>query len=106
MVKKVTAKRRRRKQNGQIFVNASGGRRQLLRIVALAVGCVCLGYLLLLAAALSGVIGQDEKAPPATFERSTTGSAPAAGSWSGAHLHGAGVSAPLATAPATGGSPW
>ncbi|MBL1095501.1 hypothetical protein [Streptomyces coffeae] len=106
MVKKVTEKRRRRKKNGQIFVNASGGRRSLLRLAALAVGCVCLGYLLLLVAALSGVIWQDAQDPPRTAERSTNGSAPATGSWSGAGSEGVGVSAPLATASPTGGSRW
>jgi hypothetical protein len=85
MVKMVSVRKRRRKQTGQIFVNASGGRRQLLALAALAVGCACLGYLLLLVAALSGVVWQDEQEPPRTAERSTTGSAPTAGAQSGAH---------------------
>ncbi|QKV94474.1 hypothetical protein HUT19_24190 [Streptomyces sp. NA02950] len=106
MVKTVSEKRRRRKKSGPIFVNASGGRRQLLKLAALAVGCVCLGYLLLLVAALSGVVWQDEQEPPRTAERSTTGSAPATGSWSGADSEGFAGSAPLATASPTGGSPW
>ncbi|MEU8824108.1 hypothetical protein [Streptomyces sp. NPDC048636] len=107
MVKTVAGRRRRRK-SGQIFVNASGGRRQLLRLAALAVGCVCLGYLLLLVAALSGVIWQDEQEPPRTTELSTTGSAPPAGSWVGTDYkgYGYGVTAPLAADSSGGGSPW
>ncbi|QDL72353.1 hypothetical protein DNK48_26815 [Streptomyces malaysiensis subsp. malaysiensis] len=106
MVKRVTEKRRRRKQTGQIFVNASGGRRQLLALAALAVGCACLGYLLLLVAALSGVLWYDDQEPPRTAERSTTGSAPTAGPWSGADSHTAGVTAPVAAAVPIGGGPW
>ncbi|MBI0317574.1 hypothetical protein [Streptomyces javensis] len=52
----MTEKRRRRTQTSQIFVNASGGRRQLLALAAMGVACVCVGYLLLMAAALSGVV--------------------------------------------------
>ncbi|MBI0300029.1 hypothetical protein JBE04_37625 [Streptomyces sp. PRKS01-29] len=113
----MTEKRRRRKQTSQIFVNASGGRRQLLALAALAVGCACLGYLLLLVAALSGVLWQDDQEPPRTAERSTTGSAPTAGPWSTgtaptarpwsrADSRAAGVTAPLAAASSIGGGPW
>ncbi|MFG2579190.1 hypothetical protein [Streptomyces malaysiensis] len=102
----MTEKRRRRKQTGQIFVNASGGRRQLLALAALAVGCVCLGYLLLLVAALSGVLWHDDQEPPRTAERSTTGSAPTTGLWSGADSHGTGVTTPFAAAVPVGGGRW
>ncbi|WNE97129.1 hypothetical protein PS467_18230 [Streptomyces luomodiensis] len=105
MVKTVAEKRRRRKQTGQIFVNASGGRRGLLALAALAVGCACLGYLLLLVAALSGVLWQDDTEPPRTAERSTTGSAPTTRPWPGADS-GDTVSAPLVVAAPSGGASW
>ncbi|CDR09125.1 predicted protein [Streptomyces iranensis] len=106
MVKRVTEKRRRRKQKGQIFVNASGGRRQLLALAALAVGCACVGYLLLLVAALSGVLWQDGQEPPKTAERSTTGSAPTAEPWPSSYTYGTAVTDPLAADSPSGGGPW
>ncbi|MFE2186639.1 hypothetical protein [Streptomyces sp. NPDC059455] len=117
MVKRVTGKRRRRKQTGQIFVNASGGRRRLLALAALAVGCACVGYLLLLVAALCGVLWQEGQEPPKTAERSTngsapiarpwsTGTAPTARLWSGADSHGTGVGVPLAAAASIRGGSW
>lgn len=106
MVKRVAEKRRRRKQKGQIFVNASGGRRQLLALAALAVGCACVGYLLLLVAALSGVLWQDDQEPPRTAERSTTGSAPAVEPWPGSYTYGTAVTDPLAADSPSGGGHW
>lgn len=110
-------RRRRRKQTGQIFVNASGGRRQLLALAALAVGCACLGYLLLLGTALSGVLWQADQEPPRTVERSTTGGATgttggttggdqAAGHWPSTYSYGAEVTEPLADAEPSRGGPW
>ncbi|MEV6128348.1 hypothetical protein AB0M05_16175 [Streptomyces violaceusniger] len=120
MVKTVAEKRRRRKQTGQIFVNASGGRRQLLALAALAVGCACLGYLLLLGTALSGVLWQADQEPPRTVERSTTGGTAgttgttggsiggdqAAGHWPSTYSYGAEVTEPLADAEPSRGGPW
>jgi hypothetical protein len=103
---KMAEKRRRKKQPGQIFVNASGGRRRLLALVALAVGCACLAYLLMLATALSGVLWQDAKAPPRTAERSTTGSAPAGGHGAGADSGGLRVASPLVASAPAGGAAW
>ncbi|MFT9477840.1 hypothetical protein [Streptomyces sp. 11-1-2] len=116
-------RRRRRKQTGQIFVNASGGRRQLLALAALAVGCACLGYLLLLGTALSGVLWQADQEPPRTVERSTTGGTTgttgrtgttggtiggdqAAGHWPSTYSYGAEVTEPLADAEPSRGGPW
>ncbi|WP_413808971.1 hypothetical protein [Streptomyces sp. OE57] len=102
----MTEKRRRRKQTGQIFVNASGGRRQLLALAALAVGCACVGYLLLLVAALSGVLWQDDQEPPRTAERSGTGTAPATRPWPSSYTYGTTVTDPLAADSPSGGGPW
>ncbi|MER8154774.1 hypothetical protein [Streptomyces sp. NPDC094472] len=102
----MTEKRRRRKQKGQIFVNASGGRRQLLALAALAVGCACVGYLLLLVAALSGVLWQDDQEPPRTAERSTTGSAPTAEPWPSSYTFGTVVTDPLVADSPSRGGPW
>ncbi|WP_445515096.1 hypothetical protein [Streptomyces sp. NEAU-174] len=102
----MTEKRRRRKQTGQIFVNASGGRRQLLALAALAVGCACLGYLLLLVAALSGVVWQGGQEPPKTAERSTSGSAPTGRPWPSSYTYGTAVTAPHAADSPSGGGPW
>ncbi|MFJ1993933.1 hypothetical protein [Streptomyces asiaticus] len=115
-------RRRRRKQTGQIFVSASGGRRRLLALAALAVGCACLGYLLLLGTALSGVLWQDGRTPPRTAALSstdsttgttgttgstgTTGDAPTAGRWPSTYSYGAEVTAPLADAEPSRGGPW
>ncbi|MBI0377945.1 hypothetical protein JBE27_17090 [Streptomyces albiflaviniger] len=102
----MTEKRRRRKQTGQIFVHASGGRRRLLALAALAVGCACVGYLLLLVAALSGVLWQEGQEPPKTAERSTNGSAPTAEPWPSSYTYGTGVTDPLAADSPSGGGPW
>ncbi|MEU1948792.1 hypothetical protein ABZ554_41650 [Streptomyces sp. NPDC020125] len=112
-------RRRRRKQTGQIFVNASGGRRRLLAVAALAVGCACLGYLLLLGTALSGVLWQNGQTPPRTAELSgtdsttgtTTGTTTAradlpADRWPSTYSYGAEVTAPLADAEPSRGGPW
>ncbi|MFE5121769.1 hypothetical protein [Streptomyces sp. NPDC056669] len=108
-------RRRRRKQTGQIFVNASGGRRRLLAVAALAVGCACLGYLLLLGTALSGMLWQNGQTPPRTAELSgtdsTTGTTTAradlpADRWPSTYSYGAEVTAPLADAEPSRGGPW
>ncbi|WP_143645163.1 hypothetical protein [Streptomyces antioxidans] len=115
----MTEKRRRRTQTGQIFVNASGGRRQLLALAALGVGCACVGYLLLMATALSGVVWQDGEQPPRTAELSSTGGTTggtgghttghtrgAPSGWPSMYSYGAEVTAPLADAEPSGGGPW
>ncbi|MFF3767021.1 hypothetical protein ACFYYR_23430 [Streptomyces sp. NPDC001922] len=50
-------------QQAQVFVGASGLRRRLLWLTAVAVGCACAGYLLLMIATLFGVLQPDPQSP-------------------------------------------
>lgn len=66
----------------QIFVDGSTLRRRVLRLTGVAVALVCVGYLLMLAAALSGALQADTGRPlPRTVEapQDSQGSPPDSG---------------------------
>ncbi|MEV7190199.1 hypothetical protein AB0N81_00140 [Streptomyces sp. NPDC093510] len=54
-----------------MFIDESGHRRRALQVLAVVVGCVCLGYLLFAGALVSGL-----RQPVGTHPPSTGGAAP------------------------------
>ncbi len=73
-ISSMTHPSRRAEQSSQpVFIGNSGWRRKLSRLLAVAVGCACVGYLVLVGMLIGGLLQPVGSQPP-----STTGPLPAA----------------------------